>query len=199
MYKTQHCYVQEDIKQVSLLNNKRWVAFFSHTGNEINNLSKKLGRYPDRVVTNRSPDAEMNQELLSSTDIVYTRDRPDVEDYSRVLRDDECVVTLHGWMRIVPKTICKEYDIYNLHPGLITKYPELKGADPQARVANHADESVYKHVGCVIHRVTPGVDEGQVLASASTANVYSGAPALIKRLHVMALDLWVEFITHENI
>ena len=199
MHKIQHRHVQENTKQVTLLNNKRWVAFFSHTGNEINNLSKKIGRYPDRVITNRSPDKDMNQELLSSTDIVYTRSKPDVEDYSRVLKDDECVVTLHGWMRIVPKSICDEYEIYNLHPGLITKYPQLKGADPQSRVAAEQDESVYKHVGCVIHRVTPGVDEGEVLASVSTSNVYSGEKMLTKQLHNMALDLWVDFISHEDI
>ena len=101
-------------------------------------------------------------------------------------------------MRIIPKNICNEYNIYNLHPGLITKYPQLKGADPQARVAAEQDESIYKRVGCVIHKVTPGVDEGEILASVSTANVYSGEKMLTSQLHNMALDLWVDFISHEN-
>ena len=181
-----------------LLDNKRWVAFFSHTGSEIYNLSHKIGRFPDRVVTNRKPGDEINEQLKNKVDIVYVSNRPDDSDYERVIRDVDSVVTLHGWMRIVPKKICKEYEIYNLHPGLITKYPELKGADPQARVATEPDESKYKQVGCVIHRVIPKVDEGKILASCSTFNAFPGEETLTKHLHTMATQLWVDFLTHET-
>lgn len=181
-----------------ILDNKRWVAFFSHTGSEIYNLSKQIGRFPDRVVTNRKPEDNINKHLKNKVDIVYVSNRPEDSDYDRVIRDVDSVVTLHGWMRIVPKKICKEYEIYNLHPGLITKYPELKGADPQKRVANEPDESRYKKVGCVIHRVTHKVDEGKVLASCSTFNHFPGEATLTKSLHAMATQLWVDFLTHET-
>ena len=47
-----------------LIDNKKWIAFFSHTGNEIYNISKELGRYPDRVITNKSPDdSTINKKL----------------------------------------------------------------------------------------------------------------------------------------
>jgi len=180
-----------------LLDNKRWVAFFSHTGSEIYNLSKKIGRFPDRVVTNKPPGDKVHEQLAKRVDLVYVRNRPEPNDYQRVIKDDESVVTLHGWMRIVPKSICKEFEIYNLHPGLITKYPELKGADPQARVAAEQDESKYKQVGCVIHRVIPEVDEGKILASCSTSNHFSGEYSLTRSLHEMAGQLWVDFLTHE--
>lgn len=181
-----------------LLDNKRWVAFFSHTGTEIYNLSQKIGRFPDRIITNKPPgDKTIHKKLIGRVDVVYVRNRPDVEDYQRVLKDDDCVVTLHGWMRIVPKPVCKEFEIYNLHPGLITKYPQLKGADPQAKVANEPDESKFKEVGCVIHRVTPKVDDGKVYASCSTSNVFSGEATLTEHLHDMATQLWVDFLTHE--
>jgi len=69
-----------------LIDNKKWVAFFSHTGNEIYNISKAIGRFPDRVVTNNTPDAEnINKKLINKVDVVYTRDRPDESDYSRVI------------------------------------------------------------------------------------------------------------------
>lgn len=177
-----------------ILNNKRWMAFFSHTGNEINNISKKIGRYPDRVVTNNKPGSNINTELVNrlTKDIVYTSNRPTVEDYSRIILED-CVITLHGWMRIVPKEICTENEMYNLHPGLITRYPELKGADPQKRVAESITKE-YNFIGCVIHKVTPGVDEGEVLAEISTRNHYSGEDDVTRKLHSMATDLWVEFL-----
>jgi folate-dependent phosphoribosylglycinamide formyltransferase PurN len=181
-----------------LLDNKRWVAFFSHTGSEIYKLSKKIGRFPDRVITNNPPDANINKQLKNRVDIVYVRDKPDDADYERVIKDEDSVVTLHGWMRIVPKKICKHYEIYNLHPGLITKYPELKGADPQKRVAEEPDESKYKKVGCVIHRVIHKVDEGKVLASCSTSNHFPGEATLTTHLHEMATQLWVDFLTHET-
>ena len=31
----------------------KWVAFFSQTGTEIVNISKKINRYPDLIVTNK--------------------------------------------------------------------------------------------------------------------------------------------------
>ena len=182
-----------------LLHNKKWIAFFSHTGNEIYNVAKAIGRFPDRVVTNNAPgDKRINKKLLNKVDVIYTRDRPEVEDYSRVIWSDS-VVTLHGWMRIVPKQICKDFDIYNLHPGLITKYPELKGADPQKKI--YTSTNTYSRVGCVIHRVTTKVDSGKVLFERSTSNHYSGESQLTEALHKMATDMWVDFINldYENI
>jgi folate-dependent phosphoribosylglycinamide formyltransferase PurN len=176
-----------------LLENKKWVAFFSHTGNEIYNVSKAIGRFPDRIVTNNPPDSKhVNKKLLNKVDVVYTRDRPDEEDYDRVIWTDS-IVTLHGWMRIVPKRICKDYEIYNLHPGLISKYPELKGADPQDRIYNST--KTYKDVGCVIHKVTSKLDAGKILFERSTFNHYPGKEMLTKALHEIAGDMWKDFLT----
>lgn len=175
-----------------LLENKKWVAFFSHTGNEIYNVSKAIGRFPDRVVTNKPPDSkDINKRLLNRVDVVYMKNRPEEEDYNRVVWTDS-IVTLHGWMRIVPKSVCKNYDIYNLHPGLITEYPELKGADPQKRIYNSIN--TYSRVGCVIHRVTSKLDSGKVLFERSTSNHYSGEKELTNVLHDMAGDMWTDFL-----
>lgn len=178
---------------------KKWVAMFSHTGSEIYNVSRLIDRKPDRVITNKQPgDKTINKQLLKSiaNDIVYTDDRPSAEDYDRLLLDD-CVVTLHGWMRIVPKRICKTHEIYNLHPGLITKYPELKGADPQLRILDQ--KKTYTHVGCVIHRVTPGVDEGPVLAESKVQNHYYNVEQISCSLHELATQLWKQFLTQHDL
>lgn len=175
-----------------ILDNKKWVAFFSHTGNEIYNISKRIGRFPDRVVTNKEPgNKDINKKLLSKVDIVYIRNRPEDEDYNRVVWSDS-VVTLHGWMRIVPKAVCKAYEIYNLHPGLITKYSELKGADPQKKI--YCNNNTYDRVGCVIHKVTSKLDSGKVLFERSTSNHYSGERELTGALHSMASDMWIDFL-----
>lgn len=178
-----------------MFKNKHWTAFFSHTGTEIVNISNKLGRGPDVIVTNKPPGAD--DVHMGIQENLYVPDRPNVMDYRGILQPDT-VVTLHGWMRIVPPEICEEYEIYNLHPGLITEYPELKGADPQKRVAEEPDEEKYKRIGCVIHRVTAGVDEGPVLAECSTQNVYSGESSISCQLHEMSTQLWIDFITQHD-
>jgi folate-dependent phosphoribosylglycinamide formyltransferase PurN len=177
-----------------LFENKKWVAMFSHTGNEIYNISKIIGRFPDRVITNKDPgDKDINKKLTNKTDVVYVKDRPDLEDYNRVLWDNS-IITLHGWMRIVPKSVCKEHKMYNLHPGLITKYDELKGADPQRRVFECNNPDRYRFVGCVIHHVSPKVDCGNVIVERSVRNTFSGTATLTRYLHTMATELWVDFI-----
>ena len=175
-----------------LIENKRWAALFSHTGSEIVNISSSIGRVPDMIITNNTPGSERIHAGIR--DNMYVQKKPTVMDYRNVLQDVD-IVTLHGWMRIIPPEICKEYKIYNLHPGLITKYPELKGADPQKKVVEEMNENKYTNIGCVIHEVTPDVDEGPVLAESSVFNHYSGEKMITDRLHEMALDLWIDFIT----
>ncbi len=177
-----------------ILNNKKWVTFFSHTGSEIYNLSKAIGRFPDLVITNNGDPQSINRKLRDNVSVTVMSDRPSVSQYRDMIGDTESVVTLHGWMRIIPESICKMYEIYNLHPGLITHYPELKGADPQKKVAEEVDESRYKKVGCVIHKVTPEVDEGEIVASCSTCNHFAGVGTLTEQLHNMACELWVDLI-----
>ena len=177
-----------------MIADKKWIAFFSHTGSEIVNLSKRLGFAPDRVITNKAPGAEDIHAELSTLvkECHYTTASPEYGDYDRLLLNcSDCICTLHGWMRIIPKRICNEYDMYNLHPGLITKYPELKGKDPQARVQEHHD-----HVGLVVHRVTEGVDEGEVLVESSCANLFYSEGQVTIKLREMAVDAWVDFFKY---
>ena len=109
------------------------------------------------------------------------------------------MVTLHGFLRILPPEICARYRIYNGHPGLITLFPELKGKDPQAKVWwRHAD-TPYRTHGHVIHEVVPEVDAGKVISAKDfySANIYKDFPSLdayIAKLHSVAVENWVEFI-----
>lgn len=138
-----------------------WIAFFSQTGSEIANLSHHLGRWPDRIITNDRPDnlRDIDQRIVDRGYFTFNN-KPKVEEYADLLEHfPEAIITLHGWLRILPKEICEKFDIFNGHPGLITEYPELKGKDPQMR----AFKAKHKVMGCVLHKVTAGVDEGKVI------------------------------------
>lgn len=177
---------------------KKWVAFFSYTGTDILNVSKTLGRFPDRVITNNSPD-NVNNTLVDSIPITYVNKKPTSADYKKIigpvhgLKSESTIVSLHGWMRIVPDDICDEYEMYNLHPGLITKYPCLKGKDPQLK-AYASTEHDYAEVGVVIHRVTSELDGGEVVVEKSVPNLFSSFKDLNSYLHRLGTKCWLELL-----
>ena len=104
------------------------------------------------------------------------------------------LVTLNGWLRIVPPEICKMYNLVNGHPGLITRYPELKGIDPQKRFWTNKDK--YEYYGSVVHEVTAEVDEGRVL-SFSEKKVDGTEEEPFEILKNTSLNAWlVIFGTH---
>ena len=167
-----------------------WIAFFSQTGSEIVDISKSLGRWPDKIITNKRPEhlRKINEELLN-VDIIYLSNKPTVEEYKNVL-SKKCIVTLHGWLRIMPPEICEQYTIYNGHPGLITEYPELKGKDPQIR----AFEGKYPVAGAVLHKVVAGVDEGKVIAEERFNTFNLELDDLFRILRDRSLYMWCNFL-----
>ena len=100
------------------------------------------------------------------------------------------IITLHGWLRIMPPEICNKYEIYNGHPGLITKYPELKGKDPQIR----AFESKHPVAGAVLHRVTEGVDEGEIILEERFNTFNLELEDFFRILRDRSLNMWVNFL-----
>ena len=167
-----------------------WIAFFSQTGSEIVDISKSLGRWPDKIITNKRPEhlRKINEELLNK-DIIYLSNKPTVEEYRNVL-SEKSIVTLHGWLRIMPPEICEQHTIYNGHPGLITEYPELKGKDPQIR----AFEGKYPVAGAVLHKVVAGVDEGKVIAEERFNTYNLELDDLFRILRDRSLYMWCNFL-----
>jgi len=170
----------------------KWIAFFSQTGTEIVQISEALGRWPDMIISNRRSDsARTINSGIPKDKIYYTSNSPEGYEYLHYLGQiKDPIITLHGWLRIVPEGICSKYEMYNGHPGLITKYPELKGKDPQFR----AFEGGYNTAGCVIHRVTPGVDEGEVLMEKEIGIRLLDLNETFRKLHDTSVDMWVEFL-----
>jgi len=168
-----------------------WIAFFSQTGSEIVNLQDALGRVPDLIVTNDRPDhlRTINEGIEVCLELP---NKPTLEDYENILSEYENpLITLHGWLRIVPEEIANKYEVYNGHPGLITLYPDLKGKDPQVK----AWEARYKTIGSVIHKVTAGVDEGPVIMErAFNLERLLSLDDTFRILHNISTDLWIKFL-----
>jgi len=184
----------------------KWVAFFSQTGSEIVNISRAIKRWPDLVVTNKQDDKTTHVEIVQrvrqgDTKLVTLPAWPKEIDYLKaadklgfsILRDEwmnEVLITLHGYLRILPAGFTRSSNIFNGHPGLITKHPELKGLDPQKKAwsENHI------RVGCVIHKVIPELDSGEVVAEKMIHNNFETFIDLLDALHAASSELWINFL-----
>ena len=176
---------------------KPWITFFSQTGSEIVEISKSLNRWPDVIITNERPTRlrSINTELLEKDCLITVSNKPTEEEIYDILKlYDSPVITLHGWLRIMPPSICNEYKIYNGHPGLITDFPELKGKDPQIRAFEGIKQGKYKYAGAVLHKVVAGVDEGRVLLEERFNTFGVELDDLFRILRDRSLYMWCKFL-----
>ncbi|MGG5887830.1 phosphoribosylglycinamide formyltransferase [Falsiroseomonas sp. HC035] len=74
------------------------------------------------------------------------------------------LLALAGFMRVLTPNFCRAWQdrLVNIHPSLL---PSFRGLDTHARALA---AGVRLH-GCTVHLVTPGVDEGPILAQAAVA------------------------------
>lgn len=179
-----------------------WKALFSQSGSEILEVSTRVGRFPDAIITNKPLEDmdRINPKLLELAfdRFIFISQKPSIEEYKESIRRAD-MVTLHGFLRILPSQICGRYRIFNGHPGLITKFPALKGKDPQKKVWDNYANTPYKLHGHVIHEVIPEVDAGKVVSEKYfySENIYTdfnNLDSYIARLHSLAIENWVEFI-----
>ena len=169
-----------------------WIAFFSQTGAEIADIAESLGRWPDRIITNDRPDHLRTIDSRIEEKGYFTfSNKPTLEEYEEALfYFPEAIITLHGWLRIMPPEICERHKIFNGHPGLITEYPELKGKDPQEK----AYKLKHEVIGCVLHKVTAGVDEGKVIAEEKFNTFQLELDDLFRILRDRSLYMWCNFL-----
>lgn len=178
---------------------RKWIAFFSQTGSEISTIIKKTGKHPFAVITTNkdfipSPANEKNIREKFEFENIFIIDR-NIEEikYESLLKNlnvsREDLITLHGYLRIIPASICNYYSIYNLHPGLITKYPILKGKDPQQKAFNLG----LKESGVIIHKVIPEVDSGPVVIEERISIEDLTLEEVYEQLHLLATNAWLDF------
>ena len=125
-----------------------WVTFFSQTGAEIADIAESLDRWPDVIITNKRPDHLRTIDSRLEGKVTFVPNRPSEDDYFKITKSlRHPIMTLHGWLRVVPAEFIERYShsIFNGHPGLITKYPELKGKDPYSASKSCSEIIAYSY------------------------------------------------------
>lgn len=175
-----------------------WIALYSQTGSEIDNIISELGLRPNLILTNTTTcdtiDHAIRMKHSQIQSLLQAMPLYDAKNY---------LVTLHGYLNIVPPaTIDRFPNMYNGHPGLINLYPELRGRDPQKKIWDrYCAGDPYQKIGSVIHRVTPEVDEGPIQLTVSTEEIqewesYEDALNTIKKLSLIS---WTDFLGFQGI
>lgn len=179
-----------------------WFTFYSQSGNELRSLIDTIGYWPTVIITNKDIK-DVRADFQSNTSIITIPKNPTINDWERLIErlklftnTEEPLVTLHGFLRILPKEFINAYpDCYNGHPGLIdpqlTSDPNfLKGKDPQQKAFN----ARLKYSGCVIHKVTSIVDDGKIVASKQV--LIEGMPLdeVFSVLGKTSFELWSSFL-----
>lgn len=135
----------------------KWYALFSQTGQEVRDLSARLGRNPDEILTTRVGRVFADPDMRASND--------SIQSYLHSVLKKGDLVTLHGYMYIISTSVLlKGATVLNGHPGLVPLYPELAGRDPQEKFIDNQKEKMYPMLGSIVHTVTRHVDRGPLVA-----------------------------------
>lgn len=180
---------------------KRWITFFSRTGAEIAEVSRRMNRVPDLIITNKDfyedpPCDALNTLILTyRVPVVHLPAKPTAVDYDAITQTfpelfENCVITLHGYLRIIPPDFCGRFLILNSHPGDIIKYPFLKGFNPQEKAFNNHLESS----GVVVHRVVPEVDSGEIISIRTTPIQGLDLDGVYEVLHNISIKQWCDVL-----
>lgn len=179
-----------------------WYPLFSHSGTEtLELINCKQGFKPKQILTNQTNLGKINPGLnlsvIGENRVIVMPHKlvmRHIKTYSDVFKDDTILVTLHGYTGIIPAEIIDlpNVSVYNVHPGDIIKYPELRGRDPQAKAINLNLDST----GVVIHEVDAGIDTGTpILRKQYQIMPNTTINQLVVDLRNISVDLWIDFLT----
>lgn len=133
----------------------------------------------------RARDAGIETVVIDHTEF-ETRDDFDGELHVALLSYEIAFVCLAGFMRVLTPTFVAEWSgaMINIHPSLL---PSHKGLNTHEAALKAGDT---QH-GCSVHWVTPGVDEGVVIAQ-STLDILPGdtPESLKERVHALEHQLY---------
>ena len=93
----------------------KWIALFSQTGQEIIDISEQIQRKPDLIISNNHPSKIKS--ILKGVEYkwltTFGKDSKTLDILDEVVDDFEpTIITLNGWLRIVPPDKCLKYNIY---------------------------------------------------------------------------------------
>ncbi len=163
-----------------------WVVMQSRTGSTATEVAKRLDRKPSIILdTNKnSPN--------------------DIYNYIRKnINPQKTIITLMGFMRIVPADICEKFNIVNLHPAPIhmKSYEFLKGKDPIEKYFCYLEDrnvvdfssSVSVIYGSVLHKATAELDGGEIIDN--SMYLCSGKEDCYEKSFTHNTSMWVRYLT----
>ena len=167
-----------------------WLSLFSQTGSEIVGIYRNGMPMPNVIYTNNRIKSSWHNRL-DYIDVEWNHNKDWIHKQLEMSIPQNPIVTLNGWLRIIPNHLCDKLEIYNVHPGDIIKYPELKGIDPQKK----ALELGLKTTGVVIHRVTSELDGGEIYKR-MTCDIEKDDTELTlsNKLRDLSITMWTEFL-----
>lgn len=166
----------------------KWVALFSQSGKELYYLTQNLGVCPDITLTNNFATETWCEDIHKLPRLAIMKTRA---IHNMLAGRSKCIITMHGYNRILPDEITNNHLVYNGHPGDIIKYPELKGKDPQQKALDMKLPST----GTVIHKATPELDGGDIyMFKRIDINSDWDINVLCDHLRSASVDLWTEFL-----
>ena len=173
-----------------------WGVLISQTGSEVVAISEMLGILPSLIVTNNiTKISPRNMEIFgeNNVEIRTIPHRPSIVDYLRTRINLKELITLHGYLRILPADLFPHLggSVYNGHPALITMYPELKGFNKQEDIAGNQEK--YPFCGSVIHECIPELDAGKVIVSCNIKNTTNTIDEAYELLRNTSLITWEAF------
>jgi folate-dependent phosphoribosylglycinamide formyltransferase PurN len=176
-----------------------WGVLISQTGSEVIAISEELGILPSLIVTNNITMISLrNMEIFGENNVeIHSLPRkPSIVDYLRTRINLKELITLHGYLRILPEDLFPylEGAVFNGHPGLITVYPELKGFNKQEDVAGNQEK--YPYCGSVVHKVIPELDAGEVVSAYQVVNRANTIDEAYAILRETSLNSWIHFFTN---
>lgn len=174
---------------MDIIKNKRWVACLSQSGSELLEICKELRIAPDVILTTHVEKLRSEIYELGAR-IIVTYVRPTEEELQRIFAESD-IVTLHGFLYIIPGSVCNAHVIYNGHPALLTEYPELKGKDKQKDA--FLFKAKYPWIGSVLHEVVAELDAGRILISCKRENTCESEEDAFRLLKETSLATWLEF------
>lgn len=163
-----------------------WISLVSQSGSEVKAISEELGVWPDYIFSDRESEFML----------------PEIRERCKIMKHNaimdfisgfpKAIITLNGYLRIIPDNIVDSNEIiYNVHPGDIENYPELKGKHPQQA----ALELKLPSTGVIIHKVDKTVDGGEII-DRRRFDIPEGInlAGLINELRLLSIDMWVKLL-----
>ena len=143
------------------LNNYKNVSFLiSGSGSNLLKILKKNFINEDFKVITIISNNNISTKIKSYVDKFY-KDII-VKEHQRALKKENFyntdVIFSVGYMKVIEKSIIKNFDVINLHPSIL---PNYKGLMTQKRMLINNE----KYYGFTIHRVSPELDDGQTISN----------------------------------